>query len=310
MSFFLAIDVGGTKSDYALVNESSVLARVRSGTIKRMRVDAETAAYHLDQALRELTSLSGVHLHSVVQTCVGTAGETVPLVTEWLRQEIPARVGGDLLVLGDVEIALDAAFPGRPGLLVLAGTGSNVAGRTPRGEILTAGGWGPALADQGSGHRIGLEALRALCLAMDSGVESSLLPAVLHFWKLGSIRDLIASANACPAPDCSQLVKIVMECAEHGDAVAQAVLDQQGTELARLACLLICRMRERMNDSSFTPALAFAGGIMEKVHRVRDALLAAVKEQFPDAAATAGIVDPLEGAIWRARNGTGFRSMK
>ncbi len=39
-------------------------------------------------------------------------------------------MSGELILLGDVEIALDAAFHGGAGVLVLAGTGSNVAGRT------------------------------------------------------------------------------------------------------------------------------------------------------------------------------------
>ena len=40
MSFFLALDAGGTKTDYVLADETRELARVRTGTIKRMRVDA------------------------------------------------------------------------------------------------------------------------------------------------------------------------------------------------------------------------------------------------------------------------------
>ena len=124
---------------------------------------------------------------SVTRTCVGTAGETVPLVKDWLRESITARVGGELLILGDVEIALDAAFPGRAGVLVLAGTGSNVVGRTSGGQLISAGGWGPALADQGSGHRIGLESLRAIFLAKDEERETLLLPAVLDFWQLSSL---------------------------------------------------------------------------------------------------------------------------
>ncbi len=303
MPFFLAIDAGGTKADYVLADESRTLARVRGGTIKRMRADAEVATHNLDEALAELVRKSGINLSSVVRTCVGTAGETVPLVTDWLRQEISARVGGELLILGDVEIALDAAFPGRPGILVLAGTGSNVAGRDPQGRILTAGGWGPVLADQGSGHRIGLQALRALFLAMDGGVETSLLPALLDFWKLGSIAELVAFSNGLPAPDFSQLVRVVLKCAEQGDRVAQSVLDEQGRELASLAGLLIDRMRSSAHEPGFTPPLAFAGSIMEKVIRVRQALVAEVSEHFPGVTVTEGVVDPLEGALWRARMG-------
>ena len=34
---FLALDAGGTKTDYVLVDETRELARARTGTIKRMR---------------------------------------------------------------------------------------------------------------------------------------------------------------------------------------------------------------------------------------------------------------------------------
>ena len=153
------------RQDYALADETRVLARVRTGTIKRMRVDAATACANLESALAKLSARAGISMEFVTRTCVGTAGITVPLVTDWLREAFASRVGGELLLLGDVEIALEAAFPGKAGVLAMAGTGSNVAGRTDGGQLISAGGWGPALADQGSGHRIGLESLRAIFMA-------------------------------------------------------------------------------------------------------------------------------------------------
>ena len=80
MSFFLALDVGGTKTDYVLADETRELERVRTGTIKRMRTDAVTATKNLEQALSELTAKTGVSMQSMTRTCVGTAGVTVPLV--------------------------------------------------------------------------------------------------------------------------------------------------------------------------------------------------------------------------------------
>ncbi len=217
MSFFLALDAGGTKTDYLLADETRELARVRTGTIKRMRVDAATASLNLESALAQLSGQTGISMASVTRTCIGTAGENVPLVKDWLRESITARVGGELLILGDVEIALDAAFPGRAGVLVLAGTGSNVVGRTRGGLLISAGGWGPALADQGSGHRIGLESLRAIFLAKDEERDTLLLPAVLEFWQLSSLDNLVEYANSNPAPDFSRLTGVVSQCAELGD---------------------------------------------------------------------------------------------
>jgi glucosamine kinase len=299
MAFYLALDIGGTKTDYLLADETRELARVRTATIKRMRTDASTAAANLDQALAQLTALSGIFPQAITRTCIGTAGETVPLVTDWLREAFAARVPGDLLVLGDVEIALDAAFHGGIGVLAMAGTGSNVGGRMPDGTLVTAGGWGPELADQGSGHKIGREGVRAALLARDEQRPTLLLNAVLEFWQLPSLDLLIEYGNSRPAPDFSRLTELVLHCASQGDAVAAEVLRREGEDLAHLVRVVIRRI---LAASAHTlPSLAFTGSIMEKVQPVRDALIAAVRSEFPTLQTLDGVIDPIAGALWRAR---------
>ncbi len=310
MNVYLAVDAGGTKTDFLLADDTRVLARARTGTIKRMRASAELAASNLSRALAELAAASGVPTSAINCTCVGTAGNTVPLVTEWLRAAFAARVPGPLLILGDVEIALDAAFPGQPGIVAIAGTGSNVAGRTHDGVVTTAGGWGPALADQGSGHRIGHEALRRTFLALDEAgcghdqvdgdhAPTLLLPAVLDFWDLESLAHLVEHANT--NPDFSQLTHLVVACAHAGDAVAQTVLRREGEDLAHLIHLVIERLQLASPDPAWVPPLAFTGSILEKVTPVRSALLAALRASFPRLAAHEGVVDPITGALFRAR---------
>jgi N-acetylglucosamine kinase-like BadF-type ATPase len=311
MPYYLAIDAGGTKADYLLADDTRELARVRSGTIKRMRADEATCAANLNSGLTELSLLSGVPLDAIACTCIGTAGETVPLVTGFLREALTARVSGSLILLGDIEIALDAAFPGQPGVVVIAGTGSNVAGRDIHGQLTTAGGWGPALADQGSGHRIGLEALRATCLALDEGRSTTLLPAILDLWQLSSppegIDQLVAHANRIPAPDFSRLTTAVLACAQQGDPTASAVLEREGHDLAHLVRLVLRRIKltgpNVEPDPTWTPPLAFTGSILEKVAPVREALTASVQQEFPTIQIHPNVIDPIAGALFRARQG-------
>ena len=304
MSFFLAIDSGGTKTDYVLADENRELARVRTGTIKRMRTDAQTASQNLNTALDELTAKSGVSMTGITRTCVGTAGETVALVTDWLRESIGARVGGGLLILGDVEIALDAAFPGERGVLVMAGTGSNVVGRGADGKLTGAGGYGPTLSDQGSGYRIGFEGLRAIFLARDEGRPTPLWQAIMDFWKLSTPGELVGFAHTLPPPDFSKLTGIVQRCAEEGDEVAATVLRQQGQELAYLVRLVFRRLVAAAQEPAWTPPLAYTGSILENVPPVRLAMLSAVQEEFPGLHIPDRGIDPLQGALWRARTGT------
>jgi glucosamine kinase len=183
----------------------------------------------------------------------------------------------------------------------MAGTGSNVAGRMPDGTLVTAGGWGPELADQGSGHKIGREGLRAALLARDEQLPSTLLDAVIEFWKLTSLEHLIEYANSRPAPDFSRLTEVVLRCANQGDAVAAEVLRREGEDLGWLVRIVLHRIHAASPADAPLPSLAFTGSIMEKVQPVRDALIAAVRAEFPALHDPPGVIDPIAGALWRAR---------
>ena len=82
MSYYLAVDAGGTKTEFLLAHDDRELARAVTGTIKRVNADAETAARNLRDALAELERTAGVRMDAVTRTCVGTSGNTVPLVTD------------------------------------------------------------------------------------------------------------------------------------------------------------------------------------------------------------------------------------
>ena len=299
MPLYLAIDAGGTKTDFVLLDETQVLSRTRTGTIKRLRVDAATAAERLDEALEALTRATGITMDKIARTCIGTAGESVPLVANWLREAFAARIPGELILLGDVEIALDAAFHGGSGVLVMAGTGSNVAGRTPSGALTTVGGWGPALGDQGSGHRIGEQALRALFLARDESRKTLLYDAIVDFWNLPSADALVEYANLTPGPDTSELATLVRHCAEAGDTLAAEVLAQQGRELGYLVRLML----RRLAQPGWTPQIACTGSILELFEPVRTAMIQAIHAEFPTIEVLPGVIDPIDGAAWRARTG-------
>ena len=301
MGFYLAVDAGGTKTEYLLGDERHELARVRTGTIKRMRTDEATATRNLDAGLVELTSRTGVSMQEVRTTCIGAAGSSVSLVADWMTTAFSERVSGSLCLVGDVEIALDAAFAGAPGVVAIAGTGSNVAGRDQHGAVSTVGGWGPALADQASGHRVGLQALRALFMALDEERPTSLEVAVLRRWALTDMQDLVSFANRLPAPDFSELAPAVVACAMEGDAVASSVLQQEANEMAHLVRLMIARLRRTSEDADWMPDVAFAGSMLEHVPLLREGVIAALRRELPTLRARAGVVDPLLGALWRAR---------
>lgn len=305
MAFYLAVDAGGTKTEFLLAEEDRELGRAVTGTIKRVNADAETTDRNLRAALADLEQTTGVRMSQVARTCVGTSGNTVPLVTDWLRAGFAKHVAGPLVLVGDVEIALDAGFFGGRGVLALSGTGSNTAARAGNGEIMTAGGWGPILADQGAGHWIGIEGLRRAFLARDEGRPSGLLDAALRFWNLPGIEALIEFANTqLPARYGSQFAREVVSLADAGDAVAQEILEQGGRDLAYLVGLLIERMRRIEKKEFAVPQVAFAGSILTHVGRIRASIESALRARYPEIRFIEKAVDPVRGALWRAMRGS------
>ncbi|HZD49229.1 MAG TPA: BadF/BadG/BcrA/BcrD ATPase family protein [Silvibacterium sp.] len=298
--YFLGFDAGGTKTTCALADDSRVLAREVGGSIKPLRVTIEHARQNLSALLGEISRQSGVDLRKISASCVGTAGVRLPQTDGWMRQILSACAGGEIVVCGDEEIALDAAFPGEAGVLAMAGTGSNVMGRTGQGEMLNVGGWGPALGDQASGHWIGLQSLRYACRARDFGQRTQILDRVIDYWSAGSIEEVVNIGNRTPPPDFSQLAPIVVECAEQGDAVSRQVLELGGRLLGEDAAEAFRHVRKLDPDTPL-PGIAFTGSILEKVSYVRQSMIDTIRRRLPQVQILPEAVDPIDGALWRAR---------
>ena len=207
---------------------------------------------------------------------MGVAGFSITEVREWAARVVGEMVGGEVHVCGDDEIALDAAFQGGPGILVIGGTGSAVLGRCGDGTRYKAGGWGPGIGDEGSGFWIGREAVRRAFAAIDQGEESALLEAIRTAWGVKDLGEVVAFANARPGPDLSALTPVVMRCAYEGDALAAAVLEDAGVELAKQVAVVWEKMRAHGEPLA---RVAYTGSVVDKIDRARDAMKRAIAER-------------------------------
>ena len=321
MAWYLGLDVGGTKTAAALADETGELTRATSGSIKVLRVSPDEAAHNFAALLRDLEAKAGSLRGTVARTCVGSSGISAPVVRSWLQAALGAAVGGELLLLGDEVIALDAAFRGGRGVLAIAGTGSNIVGRAATGELVHTGGWGPALADEGSGQWIGAHALRACFQAIDAAPPSSadrvtvdgsamavvledlppLLRAIMERLEARSLDDVIGIVNA-PGFNSSTLVPVVAASARGGDHLAAGVLTRAGRDLAGLVGAVARKLEQFEGASAYSPPeVAFTGSVLAHIPEVRDALRETLRAQWGAVAMRDEPVDPLEGALWHAR---------
>jgi len=299
MSIVLGIDGGGTRTRASIVEGQRVLAHAESGSIKRLRVGAEAAEENLRTLLKDVYSKAGVT--AVPAASCGVASATLPGVAEWITAVFQEFNVERSEVVGDEVIALDAAFRGGPGILQIAGTGSNTIGRAADGSRETAGGWSSRLGDEGSGYWIGLHGIRQALHAYDRGEPCTILDRVASEWGTSTLEELVNFGNAVPGPDFSALAPLISTAAEEGDEVATRILLQAASDLADFILLVRRKLRQNHGLIEEVPT-AFTGSVLGKMGIVRGRLTELLKQAAPNMQFSQQEVIAVEGALWRARN--------
>ncbi|HZB89454.1 MAG TPA: BadF/BadG/BcrA/BcrD ATPase family protein [Terracidiphilus sp.] len=301
MSVVLGIDGGGTHTRATIVAEGRQVAFAESGSIKRLRVGAEAAEANLRAVLNDVFAQAGVKagIKAVDAATVGVASAALPGVAEWITAVFRDFGITRSEVVGDEVIALDAAFKGGPGILQIAGTGSNCVGRAPDGSRENAGGWSSRLGDEGSGYWIGLHAIRRGLNAYDREQPTRVLETVGRIWGTHSLDELVSVGDGTPSPDFAALAPAISRLAEEGDAVAAAVLAQAAKDLTNFVLLVRDKLRRKHNLTEEVP-VAWIGSVIGKSRLVREPFFASLNAVAPQMRVTQTEVVGIEGAVWRA----------
>jgi len=294
----LGIDGGGTRTRASIADGERVLAFAENGSIKRLRVGAVAAEANLRALLAEVYKQAGVT--GVCAACAGVASATMPGVPEWILAVFRNFNVAKAEVVGDEVIALDAAFRGGPGILQIAGTGTNCIGRAPDGGRESAGGWSSRLGDEGSGYWIGLHAVRRALNAYDREQPTQVLDAVGRLWGTSTIEELVNLGDSTPGPDFAALAPEISRLAEEGDPVALNVINQAVVDLVQNVLLVRSKLRRKHNIAGEVP-VAWIGSVIGKARLVREGFFAGLHAAAPDMTVLPTEVAGIEGAVWRAQ---------
>ncbi len=298
----LGIDGGGTRTRASIVSGDQLLAYAENGSIKRLRVGAEAAEANLRALLRDVYAQAGVA--RLQAASVGVASASMPGTSEWIGEVLRDFAVERSEVVGDEVIALDAAFRGGPGILQIAGTGTNTIGRAPDGSRESAGGWSSRLGDRGSGYWIGLHGIRRALNAFDEMLDQAELPQILRkvgeIWGTPSLDALVNVGDSTPGPDFAALAPAINELAEAGDPVAREVLAEAASDLVNFVLLVRSKLRGKHNLAGEVP-VAWTGGVLSQMRLVREAFFAGLEAAAPKMPVSREPVVSLDGALWRAQ---------
>jgi len=297
--FFLGIDGGGSKTRCLIGDKASVLGAGSAAGCNVLRVGEACARDSLTGAIHEACVQAGISPRQLARTCAGIAGAADDGVASLVQRLLIEVIGGAIEVIGDMEIALESAFADGIGVVVIAGTGSIAYGRNGHGDTARAGGWGRMVSDEGSGHWIGVEAIRQALQAHDRGQADELLEKLVSALQIETVNDLAARVNAHPTPDFASLFPVVQEAAETGSQIAVGVLDHAGDELAQLVSAVIGRIFAATTEVQVP--VASHGGIFASSTKVKHSFEHQLGSRCPQAKCVDVPVNPVLGALQRAR---------
>lgn len=292
-------DGGGTKTLGILADRSGTeLARMQAGPGNPNVAGVDAAARNLLELIGgccDLAKRSPLEIGAAVFGLAGVGSQVVRASLDEALRVLAAPRGWSSLRLfleTDARIALEGAFGGGPGIVLIAGTGSNVIGKLPSGDVTSVGGWGRVLGDEGSGYAIGLAAARAVACEIDGRGDAPRLRALLAD-RFGWVsRDRVIAAVYQEKFDLAAVAPIVLDAAAGGDAAAIHILEAAAHQLAETLRALVVRM-----EGSTPVGVVFTGGLIDHDTPYAAILRDAIGTQVPGAEVVPALYPPARGAV-------------
>lgn len=245
--YVIGVDGGGTKSEAVLVDRTgTIIAYAKGGSTNYQALGAERLKVELTNLIQKLLRGTNVSTNKILWLFLGLAGAGRKSDQEAIKKLFnETDFKGKISVDSDAIIALAGAFGGRPGIILISGTGAICFGKNADGNIIRSGGWGYLLEDEGSGYYIGRHAILAALKDFDGRGEKTSLRKILELkYHLNSIDEIIPKIyqNKLDRIAIADLAPLVFEQAKQDDSISQKIIKQAGKELGKLAKAVAIRL--------------------------------------------------------------------
>lgn len=259
MRYVLGFDGGGTKTECVLMDETgAILARSRSGASNAVNLGANAAAAALAEAGKEALRSAAKSPCDVAYILAGISGAGEPAARAEIQANLkPVFPKATIVVASDLILSL-AATGEIPSLVVIAGTGSAVLGRTSPLELARAGGFGPIIGDAGSANDIGRKTV-ARCFQKFLNKERFLLTDEICRTFDCTWPQFVDLAREQPTVIFPKVFPIVAKAAESGDLSARALLSMAAANLVEQVREVVDHLQ--LQDTGFF--LAKTGGVFD-----------------------------------------------
>jgi len=303
----VGVDGGGTKTLGIIADsEGHELARHQVGASNPNVVGIEASSRSIFDLIAGCCAGAGCGIGRVGTVVIGLAGAgSKPIGAQLLgslRALLAEKISTppEVLIETDARIALEGAFDGGCGAIMIAGTGSIIMGKAPDGAVLVVGGWGRVLGDEGGGYFLGLEALKAVTRDFDGLAGSGSLRAILAERHGLDTRERIISAvyqENFPIPS---IAPLVLEAAAANEKISLEILEKGAAGLtAQLEAFV-----RRLNAPGCL-GLVFIGGLIDHETVYAKVIRESISRTLPIVEIRRPLFPPVQGAVIMARAASG-----
>ncbi len=302
MKYIIGMDGGGTKTHCLITDiNNKILYECTGGAsnflVKGTKIVSETLLGLITNCKENL----GIEYSDIGVALIGTTGAGRRADAEKLEKDFSeyAKSRGiklnEFKVESDARIALEGAFSGKPGSILIAGTGSIMFGKDEDGNIHRVGGFGRYLGDEGSGYAIGRKGLVAVSKDFDGRGNKTLITGMLNEkFGIDSPEKLISEIYKNNF-DLASTAPLVLAAADKGDQSAIKIIDEESDELIDH----ISSMRKKINQLKMN--LAFIGGIISSDNIYSRMLRKKIGIKLPEVNLQDPEYPPAMGAILMAK---------
>lgn len=294
MKVFLGIDGGGTKTKLVAADENkNILLRAEGKTINFCSVGMNKARENLSELLSEVSEKTGASRFESV--FIGSSALTEKATDEQLFEFTNGVVNAVKTVLhSDVYIALGAVKGDSPKAVVISGTGSVAALLKENGEVVTKGGWGHIIGDEGSAYSLAVRGIKAAVREYETELmpQKLLYESALSFFNVEKFEDIvkIIYSDSFTKEKLALFAPYVFKSADMHDELAKEIIVSESFELSKTVLSLLC-------EAPGCKALSLYGGVFKNSKYFMGCFSDFILSDYPDIKISLLETPPEDGAL-------------
>ena len=264
-SYFLGIDIGATKTDALIADETGqVVGYGRSGPGNHQTVGYTGMAAALATATEQALENAGLTIEEIAGGGFGIGGYDWPSQEPQMIKTIRQATGiqSPVAVCNDAVLGLLAGTEEGWGVALVAGTSCNCRGRDPQGREGRVTGDGHIFGEYGGAGELVDRALHAVVAEWSRrGPATRLSDALVGYVGAQDVEEMLEGMSLGRYRLRAAAAPLIFQVAEAGDGVAREVIGWAGCELGDLAVGVIRQLN--FEDLSFDVVLVgslFNGG--------------------------------------------------